>query len=345
MKSHRPFLIVLLLLIANSISVAAASLIIPVQLTIENGSYENTFVNVKKNGESIYSLPGEKNLRLKLELNSDYLLSFSKNGYITKQIHVRTDIPEERVRGGLDPYKIGVRLFKQYEGVNIVVYNQPVAFIRYLVDTDEMGYDVDYTKSIMSDLQEAETKLEQKAKEEREQLAVASKEQNKKSVTPPAAVNSNQTAAEPQAKQDIQNNSVVTTPSYPDNGSEGISSPVQAKGNEGDDKKNTSLSPVLGQDEGRTLSMSSGSDNLKPAMAIASGEEKALTQNKVMVETTKSVSVTDEPNRKITTVLIGSPEHVFSYKKIEYKWGGKFYFKEDKTSISDQMFFLFTGIN
>jgi hypothetical protein len=345
MKSHRLFLFVLLLLFANGISVAAASLIIPVQLTIENGSYENTFVNVKKNGESIYSLPGEKNLRLKLELNSDYLLSFSKNGYITKQIHVRTDIPEERVRGGLDPYKIGVRLFKQYEGVNIVVYNQPVAFIRYLVDTDEMGYDVDYTKSIMSDLQEAETKLEQKAKEERDQLAVASKDQNKKSEIPPAPNNSNQVASIPQAKQEIQNNSVLTTPLYPDKGSEKIIPPVQAKLNEGSDRNNPSLSPALGQDEGHTLNMSSGSDNLKSAIAIASGEEKALTQNKVIVETTKSVSVSDEPNRKVTTVLIGSPEHVFSYKKIEYKWGGKFYFKDDKTSISDQMFFLFTGIN
>jgi len=137
----------------------------------------------------------------------------------------------------------------------------------------------------------------------------------------------------------------LTTPSFPDKGAEGNSAPIQAKASEGDDKNTKSVSPALGQDEGHTLNMSSGSDNLKSAIAIASGEEKALTQNKVIVETTKSVSVSDEPNRKVTTVLIGSPEHVFSYKKIEYKWGGKFYFKDDKTSISDQMFFLFTGIN
>ncbi len=345
MKFLRPYFIALLLLFGSSIVVEAASLIIPVQLTIENGTFENSFVYVKKNGESIYSLPGEKNLRLKLELNSDYVLSFSKNGYITKQIHVRTDIPEERVRGGLDPYKIGVRLFKQYEGVNIVVYNQPVAFIRYLVDTDEMGYDVDYTKSIMSDLQVAETKLEQKAKEEREQLAVAEKEQKKKTIPSPEIKNTNQVPSSPQVMSETQNSSIVTTPVNVSRGEDKMSTPSQPKVNAGEDLNKSKTSPAVGEDEGHTLKMESGSDKLKPALAIDRGEDKSATQNKVLVETTKSVSISDEPNRKVTTVLIGSPEHVCTYKKIEYKWGGKFYFKDDKTSISDQMFFLFTGIN
>jgi hypothetical protein len=345
MKFLRTYFIALLLLFGSCIAVEAASLIIPVQFTIENGTFENSFVNVKKNGESIYSLPGDKNLRLKLELNSDYILSFSKNGYITKQIHVRTDIPEERVRGGLDPYKIGVRLFKQYEGVNIVVYNQPVAFIRYLVDMDEMGYDVDYTKSILSDLQLAETKLEQKAKEEREQLAVTESEQKKKVIPPPIIKNTNQASPLPQAKPETQNNSVVSIPISPSTGEDKTSTSLQNKENAGEDSNKSKLSPAVGEDEGHSLKMESGSDKLKPALAIDRGEDKSATQNKVLVETTKSVSISDEPNRKVTTVLIGGPEHYCTYKKIEYKWGGKFYFKDDKTSISDQLFFLFTGIN
>lgn len=344
MKFLRLCFISLFLVLGSTCTLVAASLIIPVQLSIENGNYENSFVNVKKNGESIYSLPGEKNLRLKLELNSDYILSFSKNGYITKQIHVRTDIPEERVRGGLDPYKIGVRLFKQYEGVNIVVYNQPVAFIRYLVDTDEMGYDVDYTKSIMSDLQIAETKLEQKAKEERDQIAAAEKEQKKKLVPSPDIEKTIHVPLSTEIKSEAKNTSVVTTPIIVSAGEDQTSVAVQQKANAGEDSNMSKLSPAVGEDQGNTLKMESGSDKMKTSMAIDKGEEKSLTQNKVLVETTKSVSVSDEPNRKVTTVLIGSPEHYSTYKKIEYKWGGKFYFKDEKISISDQLFFLFTGI-
>lgn len=317
----------------------------PVQMTIENGSFENSFVNVKKNGESIYSLPGEKNLRLKLELNADYILSFSKNGYITKQIHVRTDIPEERVRGGLDPYKIGVRLFKQYEGVNIVVYNQPVAFIRYLVDTDEMGYDVDYTKSILSDLQDAETKLEQKAKEEREQLVVAENEQKKKTPPIPEIKTTNQIPSSPQVKAEAKIDSALVTPINAKSGEEKSSLSVHPMVNAGEDPNKSKISPSFGEDEGRTIKMESGSDKNNPVLAIDKGEEQHLIEKKEEIETTKTVSIADEPNRRVTTVLIGTPEHYSTYKKVEYKWGGKFYFKDDKISISDQLFFLFTGVN
>ena len=121
---------VLLLLIGLLfVHTASAAIIIPVQFVVVNGTYELSVVTVKKNGESVYTIPGEKNLRLRLELNSDYILAFSSPGYITKLIHINTNVPAERIKIGFDPYKIGVRLFKQYQGVNTVVYNQPVAFI------------------------------------------------------------------------------------------------------------------------------------------------------------------------------------------------------------------------
>jgi len=140
----------------------------PVEFTIENGDFTNSTVNVKKNGDLVLSKIGERNMRIKLEYGNNYLLSFSKPGYITKKIEVNTIVPIERGKQGFEPYKIGVRIFKQYEGVNIVVYNQPVALIKYLADLDAFNYDVDYTKSILSVLTDTENKLITKAAEERE---------------------------------------------------------------------------------------------------------------------------------------------------------------------------------
>ncbi len=344
MNFLRPYFILLVLLLGGAIPLVAASLVMPVLFTIENGTYENTFVNVKKNGESIYSVPGEKNLRLKLELNADYVLSFSKNGYITKQIHVSTDIPDERVRGGLDPYKIGVRLFKQYEGVNIVVYNQPVAFIRYLIDTDDMGYDVDYTKSIMSELQQAESTLEKKAMEEREQLAIAEKEKAKFSIPVTNPNNSIPSPASLAVKFEIENNT-TTSSDVVSQGVDHSKNSVLLKVQTGQDEHSSKLSPEAGEDVGHALNMEWGADINKPIIVIEGGEDKEALENNVLNEITKSVTVTDEPNRKITFVYISNGEHHSSYKKIEYNWGGKFYFKDDKISISYQLFSLFTGMN
>lgn len=345
MKSLRLFFLVFILLFESIGSLSATSLIIPVQLTIENGNYDNSFINIKKNGEALYSLPGEKNLRLKLELDADYILSFSKNGYITKQIHVRTDIPKERVRGGLDPYKIGVRLFKQYEGVNIVVYNQPVAFIRYLIDTDEMGYDVDYTKSILSDLEVAETTLKKMAQEEREQIALSIKLR----LSSPILIANNKEQKEPNSSS-VSNSSLDSNELGSQNG--GVSKnkdsekeTIKATVFSGEEKQSSEISPSLGEDVGHSIDVESGNDKNKPVLAIERGEEKSVTVNKVISESTKSVSVSDEPNRKITSILISDGERPKLYKKIEYKWGGKFYFKDDKISISDQLFYLYTGGN
>jgi hypothetical protein len=204
------FLIISLMIFSYSSTLAAQSLLVPVVLTIENGNYESSSVTVKKNGATVFSAPGQRNLKLKLEFNNDYILSFTKNGYITKLIHINTTMPDARIKAIVDPYKIGVRLFKQYEGVNLVIYNQPVAFIKYLSTEDELGYDVDYTKSILSELEKTEKELEAKAKEERDQQKKLEQEkkQVKKIKNDVATPVKTETANNSNIKKDTLNNSI-----------------------------------------------------------------------------------------------------------------------------------------
>ncbi len=164
-KSLFYFSFIILFLLAKSSFGARLSL--PVELSIENGNFKNCMVKVTKNGSDVMSIPGKEKLNIKLDFNTDYLLSFSKPGYITKKIAVNTTVTPARESQLFEPYKIGVKLFKQYEGINIVVYNQPVAKIKFNPAIDDFDYDVDYTKSILSQLTVSEQQLETRAVEER----------------------------------------------------------------------------------------------------------------------------------------------------------------------------------
>ena len=141
--------------------------VVPVDFMAVNGTFEESKVKVLKNGQPDFTLPGKASMKLKLDFNYDYTIIFSKPGYITKTVEIITNVPAERISRPVDPYMIGVRLFKQYEGINIVVYNQPVAKIQFDLFKDEFDYDTDYSKSILSELNKTEQQLNIKAEEER----------------------------------------------------------------------------------------------------------------------------------------------------------------------------------
>ena len=171
MKNKLLFLLVVVLLIIKTSTTVAEKLFLPVELSIENGDYKDCSIRLTRNGKDAGTISGKKNLRFKLDFNYDYLLAFSKPGYITKKITVNTTVSPEREQQSFEPYMIGVKLFKQYEGINIVVYNQPVAKIRFNPVIDNFDYDVDYTKSILSILEPIEHELEVRAIEERKMIA------------------------------------------------------------------------------------------------------------------------------------------------------------------------------
>lgn len=121
---------------------------------------------LQRDGQDIETLPGQSSYTLHLEIGADYILSFNKPGYINKKININTRVDdEERVEQGFESYPFTVVLIKQYEGVNIVVFNQPVAKITYSKKYDDFDYDTDYTKSIQSAIQKAEEELKRAEKE------------------------------------------------------------------------------------------------------------------------------------------------------------------------------------
>ncbi len=183
LKWRRLAIIVPIFLMITIQAVAQQKLKTPIKMKIEDGDFEAVSVVVKNSttGET-NTIPGTAKFDLDLKINCDYVISFSKPGYITKKIALNTTAPADRISQGFYPFNFEVNLFKQYDGVNIVVFNQPVGKISFNRLIDDFDYDTDYTKQIQSALKAAEEEIIRKQAEERAMAAQLKKEEEKKKV-------------------------------------------------------------------------------------------------------------------------------------------------------------------
>jgi hypothetical protein len=142
------------------------------RLKIEGGDLSGTRVVVYKNGEKERVInSGLNKFSLELEMNANYLMSFEKDGYVAKKLLFNTKIPAAASATSFTPFDYAVSLFKQYDDLNMVVFDQPVGVIRYEAGMGDFDYDTDYTKSIHQQLQQAIADVERKQKEESQNAA------------------------------------------------------------------------------------------------------------------------------------------------------------------------------
>ena len=153
-----------------NISFAQDGLLLEAQIKIENGNIRDTRVVIEKDGKRLRTMDAEKRFDLELDYNSTYLISFEKDGYVTKRLRFDTSIPEGREEFGFMPFGFIVTLFKQYDDINTMVYNQPVAMISYNDVVDAFDYNTDYTKSIQAQLEEIQEQVQEKIEEEARQI-------------------------------------------------------------------------------------------------------------------------------------------------------------------------------
>lgn len=85
-----------------------------------------------------------------LKTDNQYILVFSKLGYVSKKIVVSTanvPINTSVVRSGID-----VELFKEIDGVDFSILNQPIGEFFYSPNKKNLDYDKEYTNSIREKL-------------------------------------------------------------------------------------------------------------------------------------------------------------------------------------------------
>ncbi len=173
----RRLVLLSILVIASSHALAQKSeLIISGRFKIDGSSMSDSKIIVEKNGRQVKSLDGSSKFEIALDFQSIYVISFVKEGFVTKRLRFDTNVPVDRIEYGFEPFGFSVELFEQYDDVNLVVFNQPVGKISYSELIDEFDYDTDYTKSIQTQIDKAMDDVEVAKEKKVETDAANSKE-------------------------------------------------------------------------------------------------------------------------------------------------------------------------
>ncbi|MFQ5334623.1 MAG: hypothetical protein ACE5DN_00970 [Flavobacteriales bacterium] len=95
-----------------------------------------------------------------LPLDHNYLLIYSKPGYVTKRINIDTrGIPEKIAKNGFSYGGWEVDIFSEVEGLDVSILQKPVAKMSYSSSVGNFDYDKEYTKSIQDELTRMQKEL------------------------------------------------------------------------------------------------------------------------------------------------------------------------------------------
>lgn len=119
--------------------------------------------------------------RFQLEYDSDYILEFSKPGYVTKKVVVNTvGVSAEDQDFGHEYGGWDLSLFRLSEGIDVSQFDKPFVKIAFNPELNKFEHDVEYTASIKQEFEQALKDFEKKSKEEtkrkKEEAKIAEKE-------------------------------------------------------------------------------------------------------------------------------------------------------------------------
>ncbi len=288
---------------------------IPVKLDVEKGDLNEVVIRVKKDGKDAFTQSGASKMRFKLDYNKKYSLMFTKPGYITKTIEINTNAPQKRIDAGFDAYKIGVKLYKQGEEENEVVYEQPVAKIKYDQTIEEFNFDTDYSKSIITSIslnkEPSDANDSALASLSNKDEMTTIQTQKAKTIEAGISAEKNTTALNSTTKVLAEKKSAVLK----------------------SEKKHLLKSERTPAATIKKVPADGTDINHRPLLASSRREEEKITREDVV-----------EKNRIVTRVKVINGSHSTEYSCINYKWGGQFYFKNNTTSINENLFVQWTGI-
>ncbi len=321
------------------------------RMKIEGSDLSGARAVVYKNGVKERSITTNLNkFSLDLELNSNYVVSFEKEGYVAKKVSFNTKAPAEAIANGFTPFDFAVSLFKQYDDINIVVFNQPVGMIRYDDQTGDFDYDTDYTKSIQSQLQQVLAQVEIKQKEEAASAkaaeAVAAEEAKAKAKA--EAELAKQEAAKAKADAEAQKQALAEAKAEEKRQAEAKKPPVVAEKVVEKPVEKPVIKPMKQPEpeaprpvaqlrpERNALSSKAnvGEDGRRSIQPVVKQEERPVVEE-VVVEEVRNEELLVEPSRVTTVVKVTKGAHTDEYRKVTHKFGGQYYFKNGATCTKE----------
>lgn len=364
------FLLLFVLAVPHALS-AQGRFTVNGRLKIEGADLGGTRAVVYKDGAKERTISnGLNKFSLDLEIGHSYVIAFEKDGYVSKKISFDTHAPAEAAANGFTPFDFAVSLFKQYDDINIVVFNQPVGMIRYDDKTGDFDYDTDYTKSIQSQLQQVLAQVEKKQQEEQanakaneakaaEDAKAKSKAEAEAAKQASAKAKADAEAAkqaEAKAKADAEAaKQAEVARSKTEQEAQAAAKkaeapePVVQKPTAQEQPKPRKSAPVrhveqnaiagkanAGEDGRRSASPIVREETSRVAYAKMNVNEESRPEEIVEIpEVNMEQETVVEPSRVMTIVKVTMGDQVDEYRKVIHKWGGMFYFKNGATCTAE----------
>ncbi len=146
------------------------------RVTSDNEKLKGAVVSLMKNTRIVQEIVTREGGQFVFVLKPDneYVIEVSKKGYVSKSIYFSTsNVPEEILYTLLDPeFPVEITLFREMEGLNTSVLNEPVGRIVYSPKLDDFIVDLDYAKKIQPELRQLARDIKV-GKQELDNLAVA----------------------------------------------------------------------------------------------------------------------------------------------------------------------------
>lgn len=352
----RAFTLMLALAI-SAIGMSQGRFVINGRLKVEGGGLDGCKMVVYRDGEKHKTISTDLNkFTLELELGKTYVLSFEKPGFVTKKLSFNTNAPAAAALTGFTPFDFVVSLFKQYDGMNTVVFNQPVGMIRYDERLADFDYDTDYTKSIQSALEAAQAEVTKKQQEEERLQADAAKRKEQEVKEKAKADARAQKEAEAKAKEGAkaqakqeaaareaeQAGAAQAKPepkteakAEPKPTSPAVAEPAAEKPAPRAPKPRPAAMPrtIAKPTEGFEVRNSSApriAEERSPVQAALAhvSEEPRPKFEATPIATVRHQDVIVEPNQVVTVIRLERGPTRTEYRKVIRKYSGTFYFKD-----------------
>lgn len=318
-------------MLVSVMGMAQGTFVVNGRLKIDGGSLDGSRMVVYMDGVKHRTLNTDLNrFSLEMELNKSYVLSFEKDGFVTKKLSFNTNVPAIAAQIGFTPFSFVVSLFKQYDGLNTVVFNQPVGMIRYDAALADFDYDTDYTKSIQSALDAAQAEVEKKQKDEVRENADSRKRKEQEAkeaarAAARAAKDSRQKAdpvpvpkAQPPATEPVQATAPLAPPPPPVRKERPPSAAVSARMavvQEGTDKRRTSEPRMMA--EPSRVQAAVPREGMEPRPKFDPAPMSVVRQQDVIVQ----------PNEVVTIIKLQQGDLHTEYRRVSRKFSGVYYFK------------------
>jgi len=139
---------------------------------VAKGRLEGATVTLIQDGKTVNKTITGKNGRFDftLDFGFDYLIEFSKAGYVAKRLSVNTkNVPAEDASFGFEFGGFQVELFKEMEGLDVSILDKPIGKVYFDSDLGNFDYDREHTRSMKEKLDKLQKDIARKLKEAEQQ--------------------------------------------------------------------------------------------------------------------------------------------------------------------------------